>query len=427
MSGDGRNAIVVGGGFVGAACAWNLVRDGWHTELVDPGDSRLAASWGNAGHLAIEQTAPLASLATLLSLPRRLFAFGGPIGLHLRDVAAWLPFGFRLIAAAQPARFARGATALKSLLSLAMPAWRRLTTETGTTGLVRADGHFVAWESAVTHARGRRDWLSADLGEATARDASGEELERLRGLFAGRPVGALRFSNTGQVVDISALREGLSAALRSAGGTIRTARVVGLDIDSGRVAPRLADGTRLTADLVVIAAGIGSASLLDPLAGPVPLIAERGYHVETASDIESWPTDLPPVAFEDRSIIVTRFATSLRLAGFTEFAAPAAPPDSRKWDRLDRHADALGLPSSSTRMRWSGARPTLPDYLPAIGRSPTASNLIYAFGHQHLGVTLAAATGEIIAAIARDGTPDVPIAPFDIRRFNQRTSQNAGH
>lgn len=415
---NGKSALVVGGGFVGAACAWRLARDGWRTEIVDTGDDKLAASWGNAGHLAIEQTAPLASLATLRSIPRRLVAFGGPVGLHLRDAATWVPFGMRLVAASAPERFRRATIALKSLLALAMPSWQRLTAETGSAHLVRSDGHYVAWESAATHAAGRKAWLEADLGSASVRDASSEELEQLRKLFAGRPVGALRFSNTGQVLDIPALRAGLSAALRSAGGAQRAARVAAVDIDDHRAAVRLTDGTRLDADLVVIAAGVGSAELLGPSEGRIPLIAERGYHVEASSALDSWPAVLPPVAFEDRSVIVTRFAGTLRLAGFTEFAARTAPPDVGKWHRLDRHADALGLPEHGSRARWMGARPTLPDYLPAIGRSRSAANLLYAFGHQHLGVTLAAATGEIIAAIARDGTPDAPIAPFDIRRFN---------
>lgn len=412
-----QRALVVGGGLVGAACAWRLLRDGWAVDLVDPGDARAAASWGNAGHLAIEQTAPLASLAVLRSLPRRLFAFGGPVGLHLRDAAAWLPFGLRMLASVGPARFASGTQALKSLLAHAIPAWRRLADDIGAPALIRADGHFVAWESEAAHASGREAWLRADLGAASARDATLEELRWLQSLFAGRPTGALRFEGSGQVVEIQALRDRLAAAFRTAGGTVRQGRAVGIEIEGAQESLRLDDGTRQACDLVVLAAGIGSAPLLRPLDGPVPLIAERGYHVETRDGLDGWPADLPPVAFEDRSVIVTRFASTLRLAGFTEFASPTAPADPRKWDRLDRHADALGLPGAGGRARWIGARPTLPDYLPAIGRSRAAPNLIYAFGHQHLGVTLAAITGELVAAAARGLAPAIPLVPFDIRRF----------
>src|SRR3546814_961170 len=83
-------------------------------------------------------------------------------------------------------------------------------------------------------------------------------------------------------------------------------------------------------------------------------------------------------------MIVTRFADTVQAASFVEFHSPGAPPDPRKWDRLERHVRELGLPFNPPFTRWMGARPTLPDYLPAIGRSRRVGNLVYAFGHQHL-------------------------------------------
>jgi glycine/D-amino acid oxidase-like deaminating enzyme len=410
-------AIVIGGGLVGAACAWQLLRAGIRTRLVDRGDARRAASWGNAGHLALEQIEPLASRASLRALPRRLFTFGGPVGLPARALSSWLPFGLRVLAAATPARFREGRRVLTSCLSAAMPAWRRLVEETGTRHLLRENGHFVAWETAKTAERGRRTWLDCDIGEAVACDASMAELERLRGLFANKPKGAIRFRNTGQLVDIAAMRDGIDRAFREAGGLRSVGTAAHLSIADGCACVVLEGGTTLAGDIVVVAAGTGSAKLLRAVEGPVPLIAERGYHVETDLEAGGWPDDMTPVAFEDRSVIVTRFASTLRLAGFTEFASDDTPADVRKWDRLERHADELGLPSGEGRSRWIGARPTLPDYLPAIGRSDAAKNLIYAFGHQHLGVTLAAMTGEIVAALAAGHTPTVGLTPLNLGRF----------
>ena len=64
-----------------------------------------------------------------------------------------------------------------------------------------------------------------------------------------------------------------------------------------------------------------------------------------------------------------------------------------------------------------GARPTLPDYLPAIGRSTRAANLFYAFGHQHLGLTLAPVTGELVATLITGDAPAIDLAPFAVDRF----------
>lgn len=116
-------------------------------------------------------------------------------------------------------------------------------------------------------------------------------------------------------------------------------------------------------------------------------------------------------------MIVTRYAGCVQAASFVEFVGIDTPPDPAKWARLEAHVAALGLPLRPPFTRWSGARPTLPDYLPAIGRSAHAGNLLYAFGHQHLGLTLAAVTGESIAALAEGSVPPIDLAPFGLQRF----------
>ena len=95
-----------------------------------------------------------------------------------------------------------------------------------------------------------------------------------------------------------------------------------------------------------------------------------------------------------------------------------AQSDPRKWAALRAHVAALGLPVAGQAREWFGARPTLPDYLPAIGRSRAVPNLFYAFGHQHLGLTLAPVTAEAVAALVAGGLPPVPLAPFDLQRFS---------
>jgi glycine/D-amino acid oxidase-like deaminating enzyme len=114
---------------------------------------------------------------------------------------------------------------------------------------------------------------------------------------------------------------------------------------------------------------------------------------------------------------VTPFRSGLRAASFVEFGRAESPADPRKWARLRKHVAELGLPFREPCSEWFGARPTLPDYLPALGRSQRAANLLYAFGHQHLGLTLAAISGELIATLARREQTEVDVTPFDLERF----------
>jgi D-amino-acid dehydrogenase len=209
----------------------------------------------------------------------------------------------------------------------------------------------------------------------------------------------------------------LGARFESLGGVRLQGEATAIARCEGGVKVRLADGDAVDGNIAVVAGGAASAPLLRPHGHRVPLIAERGYHIQAHVGDAEWPADMPPVVFEDRSMSVTRFRSALRAASFVEFAAADLPPDPRKWARLRKHAAALGLPIGPDASEWMGARPTLPDYLPAIGRSAAAPEILYAFGHQHLGLTLAACTGEAIGAIAAGEAPPFDLAPFDLARF----------
>ena len=411
MTANRRAIGIVGGGVVGLCCAVALLDRGHDVSVFEPDADYNAASWGNAGHIAVEQVEPLASPAALRSVPARLFSAGGALALPPSMVARWLPFAARLIAASTPAQFTAGTAALTPLLAGAMPAWRDLVETIGAPDLLRADGHVVIWDTPAQAEAGRRRWSRSAIGTARIVDADPALLRRL-GFLADPVGGAIRFTGSGQIVDLRRLATTLEAAVSARGG-----RIV-------REASRLTDEAGRTGiaghdvDLVLVTAGVRSRALLEPLGYRVPMIAERGYHIRARAD--GWPADLPPLVFEDHAMIVTRYADCVQAASFVELGDPDGPPDPRKWARLEHHVRTLGLPIEGPFERWMGARPTLPDYLPAIGRSTRSENLVYAFGHQHLGLTLAPVTAGLVAALVAGTPPAVPLAPFDLDRFAKK-------
>jgi D-amino-acid dehydrogenase len=107
----------------------------------------------------------------------------------------------------------------------------------------------------------------------------------------------------------------------------------------------------------------------------------------------------------------------VRSTSFMEFADPDAPPDPRKPKWLREKVRALGYACDVEGPSWLGSRPVLPDYLPGIGRAPGAAKLYYAVGHQHIGLTMAPFTAELLADLIAGREPSIPVKPFDLQRF----------
>ena len=146
---------------------------------------------------------------------------------------------------------------------------------------------------------------------------------------------------------------------------------------------------------MVIAAGRASGELTRLLGFNAPLVAERGYHVMLAPDNVRF--DLP-VSPAERGFFITPMEEGLRVAGTVELAAPHQPPSWHRADLLVRHLkDIFPGVGGAEQSRWIGERPSLPDFRPAIGRAPRLANVYCGYGHQHVGLTLATATGRLIA------------------------------
>ena len=200
----------------------------------------------------------------------------------------------------------------------------------------------------------------------------------------------------------------------------------------------------LSVDEVVVACGAHSARLAAAVGDSFPLGTERGYHLTWVwrgpkptlmpiSSVEGTVRVAAPVAAPPRELTLQRpvghaalgfFLTPMlcpetgtpliRAAGTVELGGTHAPPSAKRLDAIARAAaqlmPALGDAASGWQRldggEWLGFRPTMPDSLPVIGRSPKCPQVLYAFGHQHLGWTLGGITGQMVSQLVCSEVPE---------------------
>jgi D-amino-acid dehydrogenase len=403
---------VIGAGIIGAAVAYALACEGHGVLLIDRAEPGVAgASFGNVGHIAAELVQPLPSPGLLFGFWRELFLFDGALDLPARQVLRMLPWIRRFAAAAF-----RRAENTRQLAPLVLPAattWARWLEKIGQPDLMRRHGHYEIGFGRRADALMRLQARTmAQLGINT-RQMSAEQLLPLQRAAHADIAAGLWFEDSAHVTDpLQAVRAFASAATAHA-ATLRRLNVQALRARGGKI-EILSEQPPFLVDAAVVCAGMGSQQLLASFGLHAPLQAVRGYHVE----LPGQPPFLDaPVLYTGAHVLVTPMAGRLRASSYMEFGAADAPADPRKIARLRQKVSALGHACEPEGPGWVGGRPVLPDYLPGIGRAPGPTKLYYAIGHQHIGLTVAPITAELIADLVAARTPRIPVAAFDLQRF----------
>jgi D-amino-acid dehydrogenase len=167
-------------------------------------------------------------------------------------------------------------------------------------------------------------------------------------------------------------------------------------------------------DQVALCAGAFSREMAAQCGDRVPLDAERGYHLMFA---DTQKLISRPVGWAERGFYMTPMARGIRVAGTVELAGLGRNQHQGLLDLL-RFSAKRALPALTAPTEpWLGFRPTLPDGLPVMDYSSASKRVVYAFGHQHIGLTLGGLSGALVADLAAGRAPALDLTAFAASRF----------
>ena len=400
---DRTDIAVIGAGVIGLTIALDLVDAGHEVVLVDPGKPGMGASYGNAGTIAGYAVSPVGTPDVLRSLPSLLFSRTSPLAIRHQALPGLTPWLLRFLRQSLPGAADRNAQALAALLADAGERWDALALRVAGAGILQRRGCLYLYDTPAA--------FTAAAAEMDRRRALGVKVDlidadRLAELEPGLPpglAGAAYFSGATFLDDPGRMMQLIADAV------LAKARLVAARADRLTRGPDgvviEGPGLHLHARRVIIAAGAHSRALARQAGDRIPLDTERGYHVE-------WDMAQPllsrPVCPTSRGFYLCPMAGRLRVAGTVELGGLTLPPSPHRIAKLVEGARTYFPDLKEPDRSWMGFRPSLPDSLPVIGPSRGGADVIHAFGHGHLGVTLAPHTAQVVAALVAGKTAKLP-------------------
>jgi len=415
-----RTIAVIGAGIVGVATASFLLRKGHDVVLIDPASPGEGASFGNAGCFNGSSVVPLSMPGIVRAIPKWLTDPLGPLAVRLRYLPRLTPWLLRFLRSGTPAGIERQARALRSLLEGGIETLAPLVHNAGAQDLVQRLGHLYVYRSLASWDNEQLAWALRSRNGIGWDEFNAHELRQLDPALSRAYVKGVLVRENGHTADPHALVLALARAFARDGGRIERRRALTFDFAHDRLLGVRCEGALVAAERAVIAAGIWSKSLATELGDRVPLESERGYHLMIRN---AEVTPRIPTADAEAKFVATPMRGGLRLAGTVELAGLDAPPNWNRAHVLLRHAQrmypALAAHYSKERITtWMGHRPSTPDSLPVIGPARRSRDVIYAFGHGHIGMSCAARTGRAVAELISGEAPSLDLSPFAARRFS---------
>ena len=413
--------VVIGGGVVGAACAYYLNLSGWQVTVVEQKQFGSGAAHGNCGYVCPSHILPLPGPGVIRKTMKAMVSPDSPFSIKPRfDLSLW-SFLFQFARHCNQKDMLAAGVTLQKMLNSSQALYEELFSTEPLDAEWQKSGILYPFlhQAGMEHFAENNQLLQEHFGHSAER-YDGDEVSKLEPALKSGMAGGWYFRGDAHLRP-DKLMSSWKTLLESRGVSILEYHEFqgfskGGSTKSGR--PSCAKTTKgdVEGDAFVVATGAWTPLLNQHLGCRVPIQPGKGYSLTMAR-----PKCCPriPLIFEEHRVAVTPWPSGYRLGSIMDVAGYAESLHPKRIEMLRAGASHyLHEPTAEPVVeQWYGWRPMTPDSLPIIDRSPTMDNVFIAAGHNMIGVSMATATGKLITEML-NGTPThVPIGPMSIKRF----------
>ncbi|WP_174803394.1 NAD(P)/FAD-dependent oxidoreductase [Martelella limonii] len=412
------DAVVIGGGIIGCMAGRYLLAAGRTVTILERSAIAAGSSAGNAGILAFPEIVPIPSPGIIWKAPGWLLDPLGPLSIRPSYAPRLAPWFWHFWRASARVNFERGHQVQAELMRLAEAEYAMIRKDARLTSFIVNTGTLDLYDTEQSFRAAAPGWVKKREAGFDFHRVGRSEIEALQPGLAPCFEHAIYSEDGLQVSDPADFTRAVADSLMQDGATLRIGEASAIEPTEAGARIRLADGRSIAARTVIVACGAWSKRLAGSLGETVLLDTERGYN--TTLPASAFPLQRQ-LYFNDHSFVATPLRDGIRVGGAVEFGGLDLPANFKRADMLLKLAKRFmpGLETEGGR-QWMGFRPSMPDCLPVIDRSKAAPNVLYAFGHGHLGLTQSAATGRLIAELAMQNKPSINLENLRFDRFSGR-------
>ena len=421
-SNDSQHVVVIGGGVIGAACAYYLSRAGVRVTIIERGQFGRGCSHGNCGYVSPSHVFPIAQPGVVAKSLKSMLKKNSPFYIKPRLNWALWSWLFRFWRRCNPRDMLAAGHAIHDLLQASRKRYddlmrdERLDCDWEARGLL----FVLKSQEGFAHFAEKDREIREEYGLAAV-PYEGEKLNALEPALLPGLAGGWLYECDAHLRSDKLMPE-LRRMLTARGVTIREqCDFRGFDNDSSRataagIRSESSREEKLAADFFVVATGAWTPLLNDALGCKIPIQPGKGYSMTMPR-----PKICPkyPMLLEEHRVGVTPFASGYRLGSTMEFAGYDTTLNRTRLELLKAGAKHyLHEPYAEPVLEeWYGWRPMTYDSVPIIDFSPRYANVLVAAGHSMLGLSMATGTGKLVAELLLRQTPHVDPTPYSLRRF----------
>lgn len=413
-----ENVIIVGGGITGLCTAYYLLKNGYHSTVIDKGEITDGCSFGNMGYLSPSHFIPLASPGIISEGFKYMLNSKSPFYIKPRLNFRFLQWGLQFYKSSTQQTVDKNTPHLNNLLQLSRRLMNEIKDDIGDVFDMQEIGCMMMCRSQNTF---EHELLVADKAEKLGLNVERfdrAQVQELEPDVEVKVAGAVLFKDDAHI-DPGKFMIAMKKYLKENGITFSLdTKVTGFQKNGKNITEVITDRGIINSDNVVLSAGCWLPEIAKML--DITLLIQPGKGYSYTYDHVGKNIRYPAILVDGRCAI-TPWKNKLRIGGTMEFSGINNKVLINRmqgiYDSVKSFYPGLKIDFPPKEKIWTGLRPVTPDGLPYIGKLKAYDNVVIAGGHAMLGISQGSGTGKIVGDLIDKKNPGIDITAFRPERF----------